>query len=72
MKKLNFSAKVMTEEKIIILCKIIIDDLINIDLKFFSFKFFVKFKHFIFLINFFQFDFSLILMSLIMLLFISI
>ena len=48
MKKLNFFAKVTTEEKIIILCKIIIDDLINVDLKLFSLKFFVKFKHLIF------------------------
>ena len=48
MKKLNFSAKITTKEKIIILCKIIINDLINVDSKFFSFKFFVKFEHLIF------------------------
>ena len=48
MKKLNSSAKVTIEKKIIILCKIIIDDLIDIDLKFFSFKFFVKLEHLIF------------------------
>ena len=57
MKKLNFSAKVTTEEKIIILCKIIIDDLIDVDLKFFSFKFFVKLKHLIFLNQFFSIRF---------------
>ena len=39
----------MIKEKIIILCKIIIDNLINIDSKLFSFKFFVKLKHLIFL-----------------------
>ena len=48
-KKLNFSAKVTTEEKIIILCKIIIDDLIDVDSKLFSFKLFIKFEHLIFL-----------------------
>ena len=42
----------MTEKKIITLCKIIIDDLIDVDLKFFSFKFFVKFEHLIFLDQF--------------------
>ena len=47
MKKLNFSAKVMAEKKIIILCKIIIDDLIDVDLKLFSLKFFIKLKHLI-------------------------
>ena len=47
-KKLTFSAKVMTEEKIIILCRIIIDDLININSKLLSFKFFVTHKHLIF------------------------
>ena len=31
------------------MCKIIIDDLINVDLKFFLLKFFVKFEHLIFL-----------------------
>ena len=36
------------QKKKIILCKIIIDDLINIDLKLFSLKFFIKFKHLIF------------------------
>ena len=34
------------------MCKIIIDNLINIDSKFFSLKFFVKFKHLIFLNQF--------------------
>ena len=48
MKKLNFFAKVTIKEKIITLCKIVIDDLINVDLKFFLFKFFVKFEHLIF------------------------
>ena len=38
----------MIEKKIIILCRIIIDDLIDVDFKFFLFKFFVKFKHLIF------------------------
>ena len=52
MKKLNFSAKITIKEKIIILCKIIIDDLIDVDLKFFSIKFFVKLKHLIFLNQF--------------------
>ena len=52
MKKLNFFAKITTEEKIKILCKIIIDDLINVDLKFFSLKLFVKFKYLIFLNQF--------------------
>ena len=47
MKKLNFSAKVTTKEEIVILGKIIIDDLINVDSKLFSFKFFVKFGHLI-------------------------
>ena len=54
MKKLNFSVKVTTEEKIIILCRIIIDDLININLKFFSLKFFVKFEHLMFYDQFFS------------------
>ena len=48
MKKLNFSAKVTIEKKIIILCRIIIDDLIDVDSKFFSLKFFVKLEHLIF------------------------
>ena len=39
----------MNKKKIITLCKIIINALINIDLKFFSFKFFVKLEHLIFL-----------------------
>ena len=47
MKKLNFSAKITTKEKIIILCRIITDDLIDVDSKFFSFKFFIKFEHLI-------------------------
>ena len=34
------------------MCKIIIDDLIDVDLKFFSLKFFVKLKHLIFLDQF--------------------
>ena len=49
MKKLNFSAKVTTKKKIITLYKIIIDDLIDVDLKFFSLKLFVKLEHLIFL-----------------------
>ena len=53
MKKLNFSAKITIKEKIIILCKIIIDDLIDVDSKLFSFKFFVKFEHLTFLDQFF-------------------
>ena len=57
MKKLNSSAKVTIEEKIIILCKIIIDDLIDVDLKLFSFKFFIKFEHLIFLDQFFSIRF---------------
>ena len=48
MKKLNSSAKITTEEKIIILCKIIIDDLIDVDSKLFSFKLFIKLEHLIF------------------------
>ena len=51
-KKLNSSAKVTTEEKKIILCKIIIDDLINVDSKLFSLKFFIKLEHLIFLDQF--------------------
>ena len=47
-KKLNFSAKVTIKKKIVILCRIIIDDLINIDSKLFSLKFFVKLEHLIF------------------------
>ena len=57
MKKLNFSAKIMTEEKIIILCKIIIDDLIDVDLKLFSLKSFVKLGHLIFFNQFFSIRF---------------
>ena len=49
MKKLDFLAKVTTEKKIIILCRIIIDDLIDVNSEFFSLKFFVKFEHLIFL-----------------------
>ena len=44
----------MTEEKIIILCKIIIDDLIDVDLKLFSLKLFVKFEYLIFFDQFFS------------------
>ena len=43
----------MTEKKIVILCRIIIDDLIDVDLKLFSLKFFVKLKHLIFFNQFF-------------------
>ena len=39
----------MIKEKIVILCRIIIDNLINVDLKLFSFKSFVKLEHLIFL-----------------------
>ena len=53
MKKLNSFAKVTIKEKIIILCKIIIDDLIDVDSKLFSFKLFIKFEHLIFLNQFF-------------------
>ena len=42
----------MIKEKIVILCRIVIDDLINVNLKFFSLKFFVKFGHLIFLDQF--------------------
>ena len=42
----------MIKEKIIILCKIVIDDLIDVDSKFFSFKLFIKLKHLIFLDQF--------------------
>ena len=51
-KKLNFFAKVTIKEKIVILCKIITDDLIDVDSKLFSFKFFVKLEHLIFLDQF--------------------
>ena len=51
-KKLNFSAKVTTEKKIVILCKIIIDDLVDVDYKLFSLNFFIKFKHLTFLDQF--------------------
>ena len=44
----------MTEKKIIILCKIIIDDLIDVDSKLFLLKFFVKFEHLIFFNQFFS------------------
>ena len=48
-KKLISSAKVTTEKKIIILCRIITDDLIDVDSELFSLKLFVKLKHLIFL-----------------------
>ena len=48
MKKLNSFAKVTTKKKLIILCRIIIDDLIDVDSKLFLLKFFVKFEHLIF------------------------
>ena len=54
MKKLNSFTKVIIKEKIIILCRIIINDLINVDSKFFSFKLFIKFEHLIFLNQFFS------------------
>ena len=38
----------MIKKKIVTLCKIIIDDLINVNLKLFLFKFFVKLEHLIF------------------------
>ena len=53
-KKIRFFCENHDRKDIIILCKIIIDDLINADLKFFSLKFFVKFKHLIFLDQFFS------------------
>ena len=56
-KELNFSTKVITEKKIIILYRIIINDLINVDSKLFSLKFFVKFVHLIFLNQFFSIRF---------------
>ena len=43
----------MIKKKIIILCKIIIDNLIDVDSEFFSLKLFVKFEHLIFLDQFF-------------------
>ena len=57
MKKLNFFAKVTTEEKIIILCKIIIDDLIDVNSKLFSLKLFVKLEYLIFFNQFFSIRF---------------
>ena len=57
MKKLNSSVKVTTEKKIIILCRIIINDLINVDSKLFSLKFFIKFEHLISLNQFFSIQF---------------
>ena len=57
MKKLNFFAKITTKEKIIILCRIVIDDLIDVDSKLFSFKSFVKFGHLIFFDQFFSIRF---------------
>ena len=47
----------MIEKKIIILCKIIIDNLIDVDSEFFSFKLFIKFEHLIFLNQFFSIRF---------------
>ena len=47
----------MIEKKIIILCKIIIDNLVNIDSKFFSFQLFIKFEHLIFFDQFFSIRF---------------
>ena len=46
--KIKFFCESHDKKKIIILCKIVIDDLIDADLKLFSFKFFVKLKHLIF------------------------
>ena len=57
MKLLNSFTKLTTEEKLIVLCKIIIDNLINVNLKLFSFKFFIKFKYLIFFNQFFLFQF---------------
>ena len=54
MKKLKFPAKVTIKKKIIILCKIVFDDLINVDSKLFLFKFFIKFEHLIFFNQFFS------------------
>ena len=51
-KKLNFFVKITTEKKIIILCKIIINDLIDVDSELSSFKFFVKLEYLIFLDQF--------------------
>ena len=47
----------MIKKKIIILCRIIIDDLIDVDLKLFSLKFFVKFGHLTFFNQFFSIRF---------------
>ena len=47
----------MIEKEIVTLCRIIIDDLINVDSKLFSLKFFVKFKHLIFLNQFLSVQF---------------
>ena len=52
--KIKFFYKSHDKKKIIILCRIIIDDLINVNLKIFSFKFFIKLKHLIFLNQFFS------------------
>ena len=56
-KKLNSFAEITTEKKIIILYKIIIDDLTNIDSKLFLFEFFIKLEHLIFLDQFFSIQF---------------
>ena len=49
--------KVTIKKEIITLCKIIIDDLIDVDSKLFSFQFFVKLGHLIFLDEFFSIQF---------------
>ena len=46
--KINFFVKITTGEKIVILYRITINDLTNVNSNFFFFKFFVKFKHLIF------------------------
>ena len=51
-KKIKFFCKSHDKKKVIILCRIIIDDLIDVDLKLFSFESFVKLKHLIFLNQF--------------------
>ena len=51
--KIKFFCESYDKKKIITLCKIIIDDLIDVNLEFFSFKLFVKFGHLIFLNQFF-------------------
>ena len=47
----------MIKEKIIILCKIIIDNLIDVDLKLFLLKFFIKLEHLIFFNQFLSVQF---------------